>query len=87
MKEYTLRKTTSIKKWGNGVGILLPKVILDMLSIRADDSVEIAVNNQSIVISPVRKKHLTLAERFANYDGKTRQDEYWSDEPAGKEIF
>lgn len=87
MRGLALKRTTSIKKWGNGVGILLPKVILDMLSIKADDSVEISVDEQNIIISPVRKKHLTLAERFANYDGKTRQEEYWTDGPAGKEYF
>lgn len=82
-----LRKTTQIKKWGNGSGILLPRVILDMLSIKTNDSVEISISEQNIIISPVKKKHLTLAERFANYDGETKQHEYWSDSNTGKEIF
>lgn len=82
-----IKKTTSIKKWGNGAGILLPKVILDMLSIKINDPVEISIKEQNIIISPVRKKHLTLAERFANYEGKTKQEEYWSDGPTGKEVF
>lgn len=82
-----LSKTTQIKKWGNGSGILLPKVILDMLSIKTNDHVEISIRDQNIMISPVKKKHLTLAERFAAYEDETKQPEYWSDSPTGKEIF
>jgi len=87
MKNIALKKHTSIKKWGNGAGILLPKIILDMLSIKANDSVEISVDEQNIIISPVRKKHLTLAERFANFEGKTKQEEFWTDDPSEKEYF
>lgn len=82
-----IHKIGRIKKWGNGTGILLPRAILDMLSIKTDDAVEISVTDQSIIISPVKKKHLTLAERFASYEGETKQEEYWNDNPAGKEIF
>lgn len=81
------KKTAQVKKWGNGTGILLPKVILDMLTIKVNDSVEISVNEQNIVISPIKKKHLTLVERFADYEGETKQDEYWKDGPTGKEII
>ena len=87
MNGVSMKKTTRIKKWGNGAGILLPKVILDMLSIKTDDSVEISVEKQNIIISPVRKKHLTLAERFANFEGIPKQEEYWTDNPTGKEYL
>lgn len=83
----TLTITANIKKWGNSTGILLPKVLLDMLSIKASDPVEISVAENNIIISPIRKEHLTLKERFADYDGKTKQEEYWQDDPVGKEVF
>lgn len=86
-KSIGIRKTTQIKKWGNGSGILLPKTVLDMLSIKANDPVEISVNDESIIISPVKKKHISLAERFASYEGETKQEEYWEDMPRGKEVI
>ena len=79
--------TTKIKRWGNGNGILLPKVMLDMLSLKADDYLSIELIDDKIILSPAKKKGLTLAERFANYNGETKQEEYWSDEPIGKEVF
>lgn len=86
-KSVGIRKKTQIKKWGNGSGILLPKTVLDMLSIKANDPVEISVDDESIIISPVRKKHICLAERFASYEGETKQEEYWKDMPRGKEVI
>ena len=85
--KYMKGMTTKIKRWGNGNGILLPKVILDMLSLKAEDYLSIELIDDKIILSPAKKKGLTLAERFANYNGQTKQEEYWSDEPVGKEVF
>lgn len=86
-KSIGIRKTTQIKKWGNGSGILLPKTVLDMLSMKANDPVVISVDDENIIISPVKKKHISLSERFASYEGKTKQEEYWEDLPRGKEVI
>lgn len=83
----TLIITANIKKWGNSTGVLLPKVLLDLLSIKTNDPVEISIDKKNIIISPIKKKHLSLAERFADYEGETSQTEYWNDDPIGKEIF
>lgn len=40
---------------------------------------------KQLFLYPKKKKKLTLAERFANYDGPTEQKEIWSDEIVGKE--
>ena len=85
--KYMKGMTTKIKRWGNGNGILLPKVMLDMLSLKADDYLLVELIDDKIILSPAKKKGLTLAERFANYNGQTKQEEYWSDEPVGKEVF
>lgn len=58
-----------------------------MLSIEANNPVEISVNDASIVIIPVKKKHLTLAEHFASYDDEMKKEEYWIGDPKGKEVF
>ena len=81
-------KNLKIKRWGNGSGILLPKVLLDMFSLKPDDSFSVVVENDQIVLSPVKRKHLTLAERFANYSCSAEpQGEFWTDDPVGKEQF
>lgn len=77
-----------IKRWGNGNGILLPKVVLDMLSLKADDFLSIEMQDEKIILSPIKKRSLTLAERFSNYTGETEQQEFWlDDDPVGKEFI
>lgn len=78
--------TTKIKRWGNGNGILLPKVLLEMLSLKLNDSFRIRIVDKEIVLTPV-KKSLTLSERFAAYQEKDTDDEYWTDDPVGKEFI
>lgn len=85
--EHRKMKTAQIKKWGNSKGVLLPKVILDMLSLKTDDAVDIDVIDQEIVITPIKKKPKSLLERFEGYGGVTKQEEFLSDETVGKEIF
>lgn len=79
--------TTKIKKWGNGNGILLPKALLGLLSLKENDSLTLAVEDEKIILTPTKNKRLTLAERFANYSGETKQEEYWTDYPIGEEII
>lgn len=79
--------TIKIKKWGNGNGILLPKAILNMFSLKENDSMVISLENDKIILTPVKKGYISLSERFKDYEGDTQQNEYWEDDPIGKEII
>lgn len=79
--------TTTIQKWGNSQGIRIPKFILEQIDLDTNSDVSIAVKDDSIIIKKATKKHVTLAERFANYTGETSCSEYdWGD-PKGEEIW
>ena len=82
--------TTTIQKWGNSQGIRLPKVILETMSLRENDQVEISVSNDSIIIKkPTRKRRAkkSLEERFENYTSDFKCKEYDWGEPVGKEYW
>lgn len=77
-----------IKKWGNGNGILLPKALLDMLSLKVDDYLAVEMEEDRIILSPIKRKGLTLAQRFSNYNEVEKQQEYYlDDETLGKEMI
>ena len=78
--------TTTIQKWGNSQGIRIPKFILEQLNLNADSDVSITVEDDSIIIRKA-KKHVTLAERFADYTGETYCSEYDWGEPKGEEVW
>ena len=47
---------TQIRKIGNSFGLLLTDEILKLMDIRADDEVDITVENRILIISPLNEK-------------------------------
>lgn len=81
-----MRVFSSIQKWGNSQGVRIPKVILEKVSLKANDRVVILVENGSVVIRPV-KRRMALAERIAEYQGEYAPREWETGEPVGKEVL
>jgi antitoxin MazE len=77
---------TTIQKWGNSQAIRLPRSILEKTGLEEKDKVELVVKEGSIVIVPT-KKHLTIRERAADYDGDYKPTEWNTGKPTGKEIW
>ena len=77
---------TTIQKWGNSQAIRLPRSILEKTGLEEKDKVELIVKEGSIVIVPT-KKHLTIRERAADYDGDYKTTEWDTGKPTGKEIW
>ena len=85
---------TTIVKWGNSHGIRLPKAFLNNIGLIENDSVDISLENEKIVIKKTRKKeHKTLKQRLLEYYGENYenitepQKEYDWGKPVGKEIW
>ena len=74
-----------ITKWGNSQGIRLPMAVMELLSLKTGDELQMTVESNSITLTPNKNRRMSIAERFANYEGPTQQEEIWSDEVFGKE--
>lgn len=79
--------STTIQKWGNSQGIRIPKYILEQMNLDTNSNVSISVENDSIIIQRATKKHIPLAQRFADYTGETQSSEYDWGESQGEEIW
>jgi antitoxin MazE len=75
-----------IGKWGNFLGIRLPKHISDALHLRPKDKLSCAIENGKLVLKPVRQvKKYSLKELFAKVEepgeeiswGKPGEEEVW----------
>lgn len=78
----------AIQKWGNSQGIRIPKSILDISLLKADDLVDIvAEENQIIIKKAVQRKHITLAERLKSFNGEYCFEEADWGKPVGEEIW
>lgn len=78
-------KLIKLGKWGNGMGLLIPATFANQLKVSPGDQMRIALNGQSILITPVKKKK-SLAEKFAEYGGPLQLTEEWDFEPEGNEL-
>ena len=91
-----------VVKWGNGQGIRIPKLILQELDIRVNDTLlilqelDIRVNDtlsmevrgEQIIIEKVKFKHRSLEERARAYGGKLGPyTEFDWGEPKGREVW
>lgn len=47
---------TKVRKWGNSLAVRIPKSVGEELQLSDGKSVELTVENQTIVVRPVQKK-------------------------------
>jgi antitoxin MazE len=85
---------TAIVKWGNSQGVRLPKAFLQNINISENETVDIILQNDAIVIKKSeQKKHRTTKERLLDFYGKQYarkrlvQNEIDWGAPAGKETW
>lgn len=82
-----------IRKWGNSQGIRIPKNFMEELHVKENESIELSVVEDTIVIKKC-KKFNNLRERLESFYGKPieeifvepTEDVSWG-EPVGKEIW
>ena len=82
-------RLATIQKWGNSQAVRLPKAVLESASLAENDKVEIILSGGDTIIirKPLRKSRAkkSLEERFANYSGDYKCEEYDWGKPMGKE--
>lgn len=76
---------TVVKKWGNSLGIRIPKFIAKEFSLKDGTLVNIEDKENQIVINPIKKSILNDLLKKINKDNI--HDEITTDGPIGKEIW
>lgn len=89
MKSALQNRTTSVRKWGNGHGILLPKAFVDSLDL-AHAEVETVLRGSSIILTksvPAKSSKFTLAAMVKGVRKNNRHELIDFGKPRGKEIW
>ena len=77
---------TKLQKWGNSLGVRLPKNIAEQKSLKEGVGVTVLLKNNQIVIEPV-KEELSLQSMLAEVNENNLHSETdWSDS-CGNEIW
>jgi antitoxin MazE len=74
-------------KWGNSIGVRIPRGLAKRVGITADSTVEIDEADEGIVIKPVGKKEYSLKELVKGITRENRHGEADFGRPVGKEML
>jgi antitoxin MazE len=78
--------TTQVAKWGNSLGLRLPKSVAREARLDEGDTVDVSVDNGAIVIRPSRPRY-SLDELVGRITkGNRHQDRDWGG-PVGHEVW
>jgi antitoxin MazE len=78
---------TRIQKWGNSLAIRIPKPFADDVGIAEGSEVDLTVDAEEIVVSPVRARTFALEELLAVVTEENLHAEVETRGPVGKEIW
>ena len=79
--------TLDIKHWGNSLGVRLPAAVARAAKLKADQRVRMTVEYGKVIIEPIDKARMSLAERLAAYDVQKHGGEVMSAAPLGAEKW
>lgn len=74
----------TLQKWGNSVGVRLPKPMLEQVGLEEGAQVDVLVEGDHLVI---RRKRLRLADLLAECKPENRPDPVDWGPPVGRELI
>jgi antitoxin MazE len=78
--------TTRVSRWGNSLGVRLPRAIAAEAQLAEGDLVEVSARSGAIVLRPARPRY-SLDELVAKITSRNRHGEIHWGEPAGNETW
>lgn len=76
-----------VQKWGNSLGVRLPKALAKEVQVSIGSEVDIKVANGEIVMKPVRRKKYRLDEMLAQITSDNLPEVVDMGGPVGKELL
>jgi antitoxin MazE len=78
---------TRIQKWGNSLGLRIPKSFAADVEVEAGSTVDICVENGDLVIRPVRRRQYVLSELLEGVNVRNLHEEVSTGDPVGREAW
>ena len=75
---------TKIQKWGNSLGLRIPKSFAAETGVEAGSDVDLSVQDGELIVRPVRRRY-DLSDLLKRVTPKNRHEEIDTGDPAGRE--
>ena len=78
---------TKIQKWGNSLGLRIPRSLAADAEVEAGSTVDISVENGGLMIRAVRRRKYVLSELLKEVTARNLHEEVAAGEPVGREAW
>lgn len=78
---------TKIQRWGNSLGLRIPKAFAITAGLASDSLVDVALVEGKLVVTPLSPAYLTLNQLLAGVTEENRHGEYASGPVLGQEVW
>ncbi len=79
--------SVTLHRWGNSVGLRLPKPLLEQLGLKEGSEVDIRVEGNRLVVEPASRRRYTMAELLEGITPDNRPEELDWGPPVGREVW
>ncbi|OGU14981.1 MAG: hypothetical protein A2X61_06290 [Ignavibacteria bacterium GWB2_35_12] len=76
-----------VKKWGNSLGVRIPKPFTEKLKINNNTVINIDISDDSIIIKPQKEKKYSLRKLVEGINSKNIHKEIDTGKPVGREVW
>jgi antitoxin MazE len=76
-----------IQKWGNSLGVRIPRALAQETSVESDSLVDIVARNGKIIITPFMPTTFSLRQLLSKITDDNRHEEISTGASAGKEAW
>jgi antitoxin MazE len=87
MNSHEVCVKTRIRKWGNSLGLRIPRSFANEAGVDDGSMVDISVQNGDLLIRPVRRARYSLAELLADVNEGNLHGEVSTGDPVGSEDW
>jgi len=78
---------TKIQKWGNSLGLRIPKSFAEEAGVGAGSEVDLAVEKGELIVRPVRRVRYALKELLSDVTPDNIHQEVDTGPPVGREVW
>ena len=78
---------TKIQKWGNSLGLRIPKSFAAEAEVEEGSTVDLAIENGELVIRPLRRPRYSLEDLLKGITPQNMHDEFGTGDPVGREEW
>jgi antitoxin MazE len=78
---------TKIQKWGNSLGLRIPRSFAAEAQVEEGSTVDLSVKNGGLLVRPLRRRKYALSELLKNVTRRNLHGEVSTGGPAGREIW